>query len=206
VRGSPYLTPQRDRCQLFFLDGTRRRGRSPASVQCDDSSAKAYLVTFRRPAECGVSKNIWKRSQADKDDSDELFDTQAGPAVGVSSLPMSQLMVAYPPTSATLGDWQVPRITSSAWKSSDSRTVRPRVCAIVRLRTSLNLVGCSTGRTLGLTPGKIVSTEVAARRYMSGLLPPRTPGNSQRPPPLARPPRTLINSVGPQEASRCFSS
>jgi hypothetical protein len=33
-----------------------------------------------------VSKNLWQRSQADGDLWHELFDTRAGPAVGVFSL------------------------------------------------------------------------------------------------------------------------
>ena len=45
-----------------------------------------YLDVHRRPATCGVSKNLWQRSQADGDLWHELFDTRAGPAVGVFSL------------------------------------------------------------------------------------------------------------------------
>jgi hypothetical protein len=54
-------------------------------------------------------------------------------------------------------------ITSSAWKSSVGGMVRPSACAVLRLMTSSNLVGCSTGRSAGLAPLKILSTKVAAR-------------------------------------------
>ena len=38
------------------------------------------------PAECGVSKNMQTRSQADTDSWNGLFDTQAGPVAVFSSL------------------------------------------------------------------------------------------------------------------------
>jgi hypothetical protein len=41
-------------------------------------------------------------------------------------------------------------ITSSASASSVGGTVRPRALAVLRLTTSSNLVGCSTGRSLAL--------------------------------------------------------
>jgi len=39
-----------------------------------------------RLAELWMSNNLWQRSQADTDSWHELFDIQAGPVVGVSSL------------------------------------------------------------------------------------------------------------------------
>src|SRR5437016_960990 len=42
--------------------------------------------------------------------------------------------------------------------------VNPSALAVLRLTTSSNLVGCSTGRSAGLAPFKILSTKVAARR------------------------------------------
>src|SRR5262249_32806138 len=59
-------------------------------------------------------------------------------------------------------------ITSSARASTEGGIVRPRVLAVLRLMTSSNLVGCSTGRSAGLAPFRILSTKVATRRYMSG--------------------------------------
>ena len=59
-------------------------------------------------------------------------------------------------------------ITSSARRSSDGGTVKPRALAVLRLITSSNLVGCSTGRSAGLAPLRILSTNVAARRNRSG--------------------------------------
>ena len=49
-------------------------------------------------------------------------------------------------------------ITSSARSSSDCGIVRPSTLAVVRFTTRWNLVGCSTGRVLGLAPFKIWST------------------------------------------------
>src|SRR5262249_37852715 len=49
-------------------------------------------------------------------------------------------------------------ITSSARASSVGEISRPSALAVVRLKTSSNLVGCSTGRPLGLAPRRILST------------------------------------------------
>ena len=43
-------------------------------------------------------------------------------------------------------------ITSSAWASSDAGTSRPIAWAVARLTTNSNLVGCTTGRSAGLSP------------------------------------------------------
>ena len=55
-------------------------------------------------------------------------------------------------------------ITSSARASSDGGTSRPSAFAALRLMTSSNLVGCSTGRFAGDAPFRILSTYSAARR------------------------------------------
>jgi hypothetical protein len=47
--------------------------------------------------------------------------------------------------------------------------VKPSALAVFRLITSSNFVGCSTGRSAGLAPFKILSTKAAARRQMSQL-------------------------------------
>src|SRR5262249_23182247 len=49
-------------------------------------------------------------------------------------------------------------ITSSARSSSDGGIVRPSALAVLRLMTSSNLVGCSTGKSAGLAPLRILST------------------------------------------------
>ena len=46
-------------------------------------------------------------------------------------------------------------ITSSARPSSGRGKVRPSALAVFRLRTSSNLVGCTTGNSLGLAPWRI---------------------------------------------------
>jgi hypothetical protein len=55
-------------------------------------------------------------------------------------------------------------ITSSARASNVGGTVRPSALAVLRLMTSWNLVGCSTGRSAGLAPLRILSTKTAVRR------------------------------------------
>jgi hypothetical protein len=54
-------------------------------------------------------------------------------------------------------------ITSSASATRFGGTVRPRLFAVLRLMTNSNLVGCSTGRSAGLAPRRILSTKSAAR-------------------------------------------
>src|SRR6516165_2566941 len=49
-------------------------------------------------------------------------------------------------------------ITSSAVTSSADGTVTPSVFAHLRLSASTNLVGCSTGRSAGFLPFRILST------------------------------------------------
>src|SRR5262249_11360604 len=58
-------------------------------------------------------------------------------------------------------------ITSSAVCRNGSGMVRPSAFAVLRLMTSSYLVGCWTGRSLGLTPLRIRSTYPAACRNMS---------------------------------------
>jgi hypothetical protein len=48
-------------------------------------------------------------------------------------------------------------IISSALTMSACGKVRPSAFAVLRLRTSLNLVGCSTGRSAGFAPFSILS-------------------------------------------------
>ena len=54
---------------------------------------------------------------------------------------------------AAVGYW----ITSSARPSSDGGIVRLSALAVLRLMTRSNLVGCSTGRSAGLAPLRILS-------------------------------------------------
>ena len=54
-------------------------------------------------------------------------------------------------------------ITSSARANTFGGIVRPICFAVFRLITNSNLVGCSTGKSTGLTPLRILSTKIAAR-------------------------------------------
>src|SRR5262249_11554791 len=56
-------------------------------------------------------------------------------------------------------------ITSSAVASSVGGRSRPSAFALLRLITSSNFVGCSTGISAGFSPFRILSTSSAARRY-----------------------------------------
>jgi hypothetical protein len=58
--------------------------------------------------------------------------------------------------------------TSSARASSVGGTVSPSALAVLRLMVSSNLVGCSMGSSAGLTPLRILSIKLAARKYRSG--------------------------------------
>jgi hypothetical protein len=52
----------------------------------------------------------------------------------------------------TVAHW----ITSSAVARSVSGMVRPRALAVVRLMTNSNLVDCTTGKSAGLAPLRMV--------------------------------------------------
>src|SRR6516162_661311 len=60
-------------------------------------------------------------------------------------------------------------ITLSARSKKDSGIVSPIAFADLRLITSSNLVGCSTGRSAGLAPLKILSKKAAARSKFCSL-------------------------------------
>src|SRR4029077_1066324 len=61
-------------------------------------------------------------------------------------------------------------ITSSARASSVGGTVRPSVFAVFRLRTNSIFTACSTGRSAGLTPRRILPVEMPTRWYASARL------------------------------------
>ena len=63
-------------------------------------------------------------------------------------------------------------ISLFARASTSGGIVRPICLAVFRLITSSNFVGCSTGRSAGLAPFRILSTKTAARRYNSDTLGP----------------------------------
>src|SRR5262245_2454875 len=59
------------------------------------------------------------------------------------------------------------RITRSALASTLGGIVTPICLAVLRLITNSNFVGCSTGKSAGLVPLRILSTKIAARLYGS---------------------------------------
>src|SRR5712692_9882687 len=70
-------------------------------------------------------------------------------------------------------------MTSCARASTYGGMVSPSAFAALRLMTSSNFVGCSTGRSASLAPLRIRSTKAAARRYCSAKSMPY----DMRPPP-----------------------
>ena len=72
--------------------------------------------------------------------------------------------------------WEARRITSSARISRLGGIVSPRALAVFRLRTSLKVVGCSTGRSAGFAPalpgshGALIhSFALLLQRYRSAI-------------------------------------
>ena len=63
-------------------------------------------------------------------------------------------------------------ITSSARASSVGGTARPSALAVLMLTTRSKRVGCSTGKSDGFAPLRILSTNAAARPYISLMLGP----------------------------------
>jgi hypothetical protein len=63
-------------------------------------------------------------------------------------------------------------ITSSARASSMGGMVRPSALAVIILIVRSNLVGCSTGKSAGFAPRKILSTYSAPRRNSAGKFAP----------------------------------
>jgi hypothetical protein len=63
-------------------------------------------------------------------------------------------------------------ITLSALASTLGGIVRPICLAALRLMINSNFFGCSTARSAGLAPLRILSTKVAARRNKSVKLTP----------------------------------
>jgi hypothetical protein len=68
--------------------------------------------------------------------------------------------------------WSGHSMIWSARASSDGGIVRPRALAVLRLMINSNFVGCSTGRSPGFAPLRILSTKYAARRYISRMFGP----------------------------------
>ena len=78
------------------------------------------------------------------------------------SAPIDFNIIFVPPDtrSATPHSFPTPayRIISVAWKRSVGGIVRPRALAVLRLMTSSNVMGCSTGSSAGLVPLRILFT------------------------------------------------
>jgi len=93
-----------------------------------------------------------------------------GHQVGVPKTTFLTQTGVSPPSIDTLR--KVYSITSSASATRFGGTVRPRFFAVLRLMTNSNLVGCSTGRSAGLAPCRILLTKSAACRKESEMFGP----------------------------------
>src|SRR5262245_40891918 len=115
----------------------------------------AYTVISCRLLRDRKSRQKDNRQQADEEKcSTKAFRTLAFATHG-----------SLPPSSYYL-------ITLSARASTFGGMVRPICLAVLRLMMNSNFIGCSTGRSAGLAPLRILSTYVAARRYRSVMLGP----------------------------------
>src|SRR6266849_874436 len=63
-------------------------------------------------------------------------------------------------------------ITSVTWSMISLGKVMPSAWAVFILTTKSKVIGCSTGRSAGLAPLRILSTMAAARPYISVSLAP----------------------------------
>jgi len=84
-----------------------------------------------------------------------MWDTQVS---ALLSSPTVSARYSYTSFAEASSSWQAHRITSSAWKRSIGGSVRPRACAVLRLITNSNFLGCSTGRSAGVAPLRSLST------------------------------------------------
>src|SRR6266536_3072931 len=137
---------------LTLISVLERALRQPRG-SCDDNHATLlFRVSPQHPRALGGGR------RGDGEQAAEHGDLDARPASG-HGCALRYARIAY---------W----ITSSARCSKDCGIVRPSALAVLRLITSSNLVGCSTGRSPGFAPLRILSTYVAARRNKSATFGP----------------------------------
>ena len=92
-----------------------------------------------------------------------LFERRTHERVVRSSSPAAENLHTSRPEQVQQTE-QAYSITSSARASNVGGTVRPSAFAVVRLIIRSNLMGCSTGRSAGFAPRRILSTKSAERR------------------------------------------
>jgi hypothetical protein len=120
----------------------RRGAQQGAPHQCQQgTSAGPSPDHLIRPQQ----QRLWNRQAKD------LGCLQIDHKLELCSLPLR-------PASTLSGRYIAHRITSSARPSTDGGIVRPKTLAVLRLITSSNFVGCSTGMSPGFAPLRILST------------------------------------------------
>jgi len=130
-------------CGEFATSHGRARGSGSGIVAAQTCTGKGPVhVRFGSKADiCGATSHVCFAPDSDRE----------------SGLPQKVM-------SALSGHRRTYSITSSAVVRSDGGTVRLRAFAVLRLIARSNLVGCSTGKSSGLSPFNILSTYLAARR------------------------------------------
>ena len=110
---------------------------------------------------CGAKQHV--RSTPNSDRKSRLPQKVMSALPPIADMCTAPVHVRFGPK-ADIGNYS---IASSARASSVGGTVRLSALAVFRLITSSNFVARSTGKSAGLVPFKILSTNVAARRNMS---------------------------------------
>ena len=142
------------------ITATFRRTSSAASAvsRSNRPSAQRYSIATFSPSTWPVSlrpcRNAPRRSARVSDDVG-----WRNPITGIAGCARADIgHAAAVPPSSVMNSRRFHSITSSARASSIGGTSRPSVLAVLRLMTNSNLVGCSTGRSAGFTPRRILST------------------------------------------------
>ena len=169
VTNFPGVPPLSARARLSFAVGcvsTEPYFVEAAAIPHSVSDSRKY---FSKPfrifrAETGSNLTLSKQSRAQICSRDGFVSSVASnriyDPVSVRRRNCIRLDVRFVPHADIL----IYSITSSARASSVSGTVRPSALAVLRFMASSNVVGCSTGRSPGFTPFRILSTKCAARR------------------------------------------
>src|SRR5262245_21216052 len=130
---------------------------SISAVTVEDASAYQPLYAVRRGNAAGTRKLQVKSAGTWRGRSIARFTSKRDHYVGRGCCADKKRTELPPPHS----------ITSSARASSVGGIVMPSAFAVLRLMTSSNFIGCSTGSSPGLTPLRILSTYPAPRRQRS---------------------------------------
>jgi hypothetical protein len=120
----------------------------------------SYATTYLPRA---VLMVCWVSTSSDTSNSRSAF----AKVLSISAANVNQLLLSYTERDRRLFSRLPPHvylITLSARNNTDCGMLIPNAFAVLRLMSNSNFVGCSTGKSAGFVPFKILSTKVAARR------------------------------------------